>query len=410
MQTHLNAACTRLIFSNLMTATPSPYSSSKIPFWRDVLVLRVLGQLLFVVVIGLVSWWIVNNLTSNFKNRNLTFGFDFLHQPSNVQIDEGLSLTATDSTAKAFWVGIYNSLRIILVGLVFATLVGVLAGISRLSSNWLINKLASIYVESLRNTPLLLQLSIWYFGIFLTLPRVSESIVWPGPIYISQRGVAIPWPQPTDSFGQWSSLLMVGLALALIAYFFRRAQLRRADRPGFPSLWALGTFLIATLVSWLVVPRSITFDLPVPGRFNIQGGALLSPEFAALLLGLVLYTGTFIAEIVRAGIQAVSKGQKEAASALGLTNSQALRLIVIPQALRVIIPPLTSQYLNLAKNSSLATVVAYRDFYSVASSVSNNTGHSIEVFLILMLGYLSISLVTSILMNIYNRRIRLVER
>lgn len=396
-----------------MTQQPAQPShpGQKIPFWRDVRVLRILGQILFVVIIALVVQWIANNLTSNFSSKKLTFGFEFLDQPANVQIDEGLSLSATDSTARALWVGIYNTLRVVCIGLVFATIVGLALGVARLSSNWLVNKLASVYVESLRNTPLLLQLSIWYFGIFLTLPRVSESIIWPGPIYISQRGVVLPWPHPTAGFSLWGTFLLVGLAVAMTVYFVRKIQLRRADRPGFPSIWAVGSFLAIAIGSGFLLPeRPLEFDIPVLGRFNIQGGTNLSPEFAALLLGLVLYTGAFIAEIVRAGVQAVSKGQKEAAGALGLSNLQVLRLVVLPQALRVIIPPLTSQYLNLAKNSSLATVVAYRDLYSVANSVASNTGHAIEAILIMMGSYLSISLLTSLLMNIYNRRIRLVER
>jgi general L-amino acid transport system permease protein len=296
---------------------------------------------------------------------------------------------------------------------VFTTIVGVLAGVARLSSNWLINKFAAAYVGVIRNTPLLIQLMFWYFGVVIQLPGVREAIRLPGPIYLSQRGVYIAWAEKTTTFPTWRVYIIIALISIFVVWLVLRTAKRRASVPISPW-WNLAYLLIPVLIVWLgavLQPEPpLTPTLPELAGLNFRGGVRLTPEFAALLFGLVIYTGAFIAEIVRAGIQAVSRGQVEAARSLGLTNNQTLRLIVFPQALRIMVPPITSQYLNLVKNSSLAIAIGYPDLFSVAGTVFNQTGAALEVITIMMLSYLSISLFTSLLMNIYNRRIQLVER
>jgi general L-amino acid transport system permease protein len=291
--------------------------------------------------------------------------------------------------------------------------VGIIAGVARLSTNWLISKFAAAYVGVIRNTPLLIQLMFWYFGVIVQLPAVKEASALPGSIYLTGRGVYLPWYEAMPTFDAWGIYIWIALAsLVIIWIIFRQAQ-NRSSLP-LPLWWYLAYLLVPVLIVWIgftLQPEPpLRASIPELTGLNFRGGLRWTPEFAAVLFGLVVYTGAFIAEIVRAGIQAVSRGQVEAARSLGLTTGQALRLIVFPQALRVIIPPLTSQYLNLAKNSSLATAIGYPDLFRIASTVSNQTGAVVEVILIMMLSYLSMSLFTSLLMNIYNNRVRLVER
>jgi general L-amino acid transport system permease protein len=286
-------------------------------------------------------------------------------------------------------------------------------GIARLSSNWLIRQLAAAYVGLFRNSPLLIQLMFWYFGIILQLPPVKQAITLPGPTYLSQRGLYLTWPTPTESFQAWLPYLILALISPIVIRLIFRQVQSRSDRPVSPWLklaYLVVPISLAAIGAALISSPPLAPQQPVLTGLNFKGGLRLSPEFAALLLGLVIYTGAFIAEVVRAGIQAVPRGQVEAARALGHSGGQVLRLVVFPQALRVIIPPLTSQYLNLAKNSSLAIAIGFPDLFSVAGTVFNQTGTAIEIILILMLSYLSMSLFTSLLLNIYNRRIQLVER
>ncbi len=377
--------------------------------FRDVRVVRLLVQLAFLALIALLASWLYGNYVENTKR--LEFGFDFLSSTSGFTVSEGLPHKRTDSNLYLFLVGVANSLRVIVVGIVLASLLGLVAGVARLSRNWLIQKIATVYVETIRNTPLLVQLFFWYTATFLKLPPVRQAVELPWGIYLSQRGLVLPRPYLTEGAGVWGLALLVGVALGAVVYVARRRHLKRVDRPGSPLLWGLGVFALVAGVGWLLAPTSpIAWERATLGRFNFQGGLQLSPEFAALLTGLVVYTGAFIAEIVRGGILAVSKGQREAALALGLTGYQTLRLVILPQALRVIVPPVTSQYLNLAKNSSLAVAVGYPDLFSVAQTIINKTGREVEMILVIMASYLSMSLLTSLLMNWYNRRIRFVER
>jgi general L-amino acid transport system permease protein len=387
-------------------------SSQSIPFWRDVRILRIVAQVLFLAAIGFSIWWLVSNLRTNLAISGLNLEFRFLGETAGFPISEGIAYEPTRSNGYAFWVGIVNTLRIAGIGVVLATLIGTVVGISRLSSNWLVRRLAGLYVETIRNIPLLVQLFFWYFAVILTgLPLVAASLRLPGSIYLSRRGLYMPWPVATDSFPLWSWFLVGGLALGIAAYVIRRLQLRRADRPGLPILWGLGALITFACIGWLVVPGNpLHLDIPVLERFNFVGGLSLSASFLALLIALSTYTGAFIAEIVRAGIQAVSKGQTEAANALGLRKMRVLRLVILPQAMRVIIPPLGSQYLNLIKNSSLAILIGYYDLMNVGTTIFNQTGRAVEMILLIMASYLTMSLLTSGLTNLYNRRMKLVER
>ena len=387
-------------------------SSQSIPFWRDIRVLRVIGQVLFLLIIAAGIWWLLNNLQNNLKAYGLKISFGFLKNTAGFPISEGLRYDPTDVHGYAFWVGIVNTIRVALIGIVLATVIGIVVGVARLSSNWLVKKLAGIYVEVIRNIPLLVQLFFWYFAVMLTgLPMVKNSISLPGSIYLTRRGVYIPWATATESFSTWMFYVIGGLALAIIVYVLRRTQLKRAERPGFPIAWAGMVFILIAFAGWFFTSGNpLALTVPVLKKFNFTGGLWLSTSFTALLMGLSVYTGAFIAEIVRAGILAVSKGQIEAAKAVGLKRAQVLRLVVMPQALRVIIPPLTSQYLNLTKNSSLAILIGYYDLMNVGTTIFNQTGRAVEMILLIMASYLTMSLLTSLLMNYYNRRMKLVER
>ena len=387
-------------------------SSHSIPFWRDIRVLRVIGQVLFLLIIAAGIWWLLNNLQNNLKAYGLKISFGFLKNTAGFPISEGLRYDPTDVHGYAFWVGIVNTIRVALIGIVLATVIGIVVGVARLSSNWLVKKLAGIYVEVIRNIPLLVQLFFWYFAVMLTaLPLVGDSIRLPGLIHLTRRGVYIPWATATESFSTWMFYVIGGLALAIIVYVLRRTQLKRAERPGFPIAWAGMVFILIAFAGWFLTSGNpLALTVPVLKKFNFTGGLWLSTSFTALLMGLSVYTGAFIAEIVRAGILAVSKGQIEAAKAVGLKRAQVLRLVVMPQALRVIIPPLTSQYLNLTKNSSLAILIGYYDLMNVGTTIFNQTGRAVEMILLIMASYLTMSLLTSLLMNYYNRRMKLVER
>lgn len=381
-------------------------------FWRDERVLQAALQVIVVGVVLVILGVVLSNLYRSLDKRGLLPSFDFLQQTAQFDIGESsIKYTRNDSYIRAFFVGFLNTLRVSAIGIILATILGILIGVARLSQNWLISRLASIYVEFFRNIPLLVILYFISTALFFKLPRVQEALRLPGGIYFSNRGIFAPWFQTTTSWLNYRWLLLIGLgAAAVVAYLL----LRRGRRTGrMPSLWlwAAAVFLLVMAVGWLLMPSApLQLEYPVLDRRNFEGGIALTPEFMALLLGLVIYTAAFIAEIVRAGLLAVSKGQHEAATALGLSSYQTLRLVTFPQALRVIIPPLTSQYLNLTKNSSLAVAVGYPDLFGVGNTILNQSGRAVETILIAMSVYLSFSLLTSAFMNWYNRRSRLVER
>ncbi len=389
-------------------------SLSAVPFWRDVRVLRVLAQVVFLVLIAFLLSRLYANMRTNLARQGLVLGYGFLDSTAGFEIGESpIAYTPTDPYRRAFLAGALNTVMVSVTGIAFTTLLGVVMGVARLSTNWLIRQIATAYVLIIRNTPLLLQLFFWYFAIIVQLPGVRESYVLPGSIYLSQRGLYLPWPTPDAGFDAWQPFLLAALASSVVWGLALRLAQRRRDRP-LSGWFSLGYGLLPLAIGaigWRLAPAVPLFiDVPVLAGLNFRGGLRVTPELFALLTGLVVYTGAFISEVVRAGLQAVSRGQVEAARALGLRPGQVLRLVVFPQALRVIIPPLTSQYLNLAKNSSLAIAVGYPDLFSVSLTIANQTGRVVEVVTIIMISYLTVSLITSAIMNIYNRRMALVER
>lgn len=393
-----------------MAKSESP--TTVIPFWRDERYLQILGQVIFIAVVLLFGYFISRNMVDGLRRQGMTLGLNFIQGTAGFDIGEKLIEYSRGSTyLQAFFVGLLNTLLVSVVGIIFSTILGVILGVARLSGNFLVNRLAAFYLELIRNLSLLVFLIFWYLGVFLKLPRVNEAVVWPGSIYLTNRGVGIPWGIPTESFGTFRWILLFGLFLAIAVAYYLNEQGKRTGRPPLTIVWATGTFLFVAVIGWFVLPTSpLEWDLPFVKGLNLAGGKILSPEFMALTSGLVLYTAAFIGEVVRAGIQSVSKGQVEAARAVGLNGFQTLRLVVFPQALRVIIPPLTSQYLNLTKNSSLAIAVGYSDLFYVSNTIINQSGRAVEMIAIVMATYLTFSLVTSVFMNWYNQRIRLVER
>lgn len=367
-----------------------------------------------VVAVALVwcVWWIIDNTARNLEAQGIASGFDFLSRTAGFDISQALITYAnTDTYAQAFLVGLLNTLLVAVVGIVLATVIGFVVGISRLSQNWLIRSLAAVYIETLRNIPPLLMLFAVYFGVLKSLPAPRDSIAFPLSSYLNNRGLYVPSPIWGD--GMWLVLLALGFGLCAAWYLVVRARRIREDTGQQVAvlLPVLGAIFAAPLLAFVAMGLPLSFDLPIAGRFNLKGGLVVQPEFIALVLGLTLYTAAFIAEIVRAGILSVSKGQREAAFALGLSKGQVMRLVIIPQALRVIIPPLTNQYLNLTKNSSLAVAIGYPDLVSVfAGTVLNQTNQAVEVILITMSVYLVLSLITSMFMNWFNARMALVER
>jgi len=381
---------------------------------RDDRFWKIAGQaiaLILVIVVGAIFW---DNLSANYSQLGIAFGFDFLNSQASFDIGEKvIAYNPENSYKQAYLVGLVNSLRVMVIGIVLATIAGLTVGISRLSDNWLLRSLAGLYVEIIRNTPLLLQLFFWYFAVFISLPKLEENQQMSGPLYLTNRGIAVPWLATLPGFEIWLILLTVGVLAAAFLWQWRARVMIEQAQPGRQLLWALGAIALSA-ISALIITKNLPFRLDVPRltpELQLEGGLKLTPEFAALVTGLSLYTGSYIAEIVRAGIQSVPRGQMEAAKSLGLKSGTIMRLVILPQALRVIIPPLTSQYLNLAKNSSLAVAIAYPDVYFVvASPTLNQTGRAIEAMLIIMVTYLTISLIISLFMNWYNQSVQLKER
>ncbi len=392
--------------------THSTAQNSSIPFWRDERILRILGQVAFIFALGILGYFIYSNMIDGLRRQGMTLGFSFFTGIAGFDIGESLiEYSREASYLRAFQVGLLNTALVSVVGIFLATILGVILGVARLSTNFLINRLAALYLEIIRNLALLVFLIFWYAAVFLKLPKVKEAIVWPGNILLTNRGLGIPWGIPTASFWTYTWVLALGLFLAIGVALLLLQQGRRTGRSPLITLWALLTFLAVAVIGWLVLPEPpLRLDLPYVKGLNLAGGKILSPEFMALTSGLVLYTAAFIGEVVRAGIMSVPKGQVEAARALGLSGFQSLRLVVFPQALRVIVPPLISQYLNLTKNSSLAVAIGYPDLFYVSGTIINQSGRAVEMISLVMLTYLSLSLITSLFMNWYNQKIKLVER
>ncbi|MGM0856833.1 MAG: amino acid ABC transporter permease [Pseudomonadota bacterium] len=384
----------------------------KPPFWRDRAKRALIFQLLFVAAIAAFLLFIIGNVHENLTDRGIRTGFGFLERTAGFGIGQTLIEYSSDSSyGRTFVIGLLNTLLVGGLGVLAASIIGFIVGIARLSPNWLIARLANAYIETFRNIPLLLQIFFWYFAVLRSLPSARESMAFGEAIFLNVRGLYLPQPLFESGFGLIPATFVVAIAasIALIVWNKRRHE---ATGKRLPAGW-ISLVLILGLPLLVLVGTGVpvTWEMPELRGFNFAGGVTIIPEFLALWLALSIYTASFIAEIVRSGIQAIPHGQTEAAQALSLPRKLVLRLVVIPQAMRVIIPPLTSQYLNLIKNSSLATAIGYPDLVSVfAGTTLNQTGQAIEVIAMTMAVYLIISLLVSMFMNWFNARVALVER
>ncbi|MFO1039111.1 MAG: amino acid ABC transporter permease [Geminicoccaceae bacterium] len=381
-------------------------------FYNDPKVRGLFYQALVLFVTVGFGWYLVHNTMVNRARLGVASGFGFLDTTSGFDISQSLiTYSAAASTyGDAFVVGLLNTFYVAVVGIVLATIIGFTMGIARLSRNWLVSRVALVYIELIRNIPLLLQLIFWYTVVLAALPQPRDSISIFNLAYLNVRGFFVPKP----IFGEGATIEILAFGAGIVGAWAlaRWARIRRERTgQGFPVLWACLALIIGLpILANLLLGGPITIEWPEQTKFRMQGGLVMLPEFLALALGLSVYTGSFIAEIVRSGILSVSKGQIEAAGALGLSPNQTLRFVVIPQALRVIIPPQTSQYLNLTKNSSLGVAIGYPDFFNIAGTINNQTGQAVEVIAITMAVYLFLSLTISLFMNWYNSRMALVER
>ncbi|MCV9997194.1 amino acid ABC transporter permease [Pararhizobium sp. YC-54] len=378
---------------------------------NDPKVRGIIYQAVTLILLIVFVYWVVMNTSENLKRANIASGYGFLNGRAGFDVGQSLIAYSSDSTyGRALVVGFLNTILVAGAGIVTATIIGFLVGIGRLSKNWLIAKLSMVYVEVFRNIPPLLVIFFWYSGVLAVLPQPRESVALPLDMYINNRGLAFPRPV----FDTGAQFTFYALAIAVIAsIFFARYARKRQMETGqrLPVLWTvLGMLIGLPLLTFLATGSPISFDVPVAGKFNLTGGSVVGPEFLSLFLALSFYTASFIAEIVRAGIRGVSYGQSEAAHALGIRSGLTTRLVVVPQAMRIIIPPLTSQYLNLTKNSSLAIAIGYADLVAVGGTILNQTGQAVEIVSIWIIVYLTLSLSTSLLMNWFNAKMALVER
>jgi general L-amino acid transport system permease protein len=385
---------------------------AKVFFLNDPKVRGAIYQISVAVIFVLFVAWVVVNTGANLRAQNKTTGFDFLWGISGFEVS--FTLTGFNRTSiywEALLTGVVNTVLVSFISIVFATLLGFMLGIARLSSNWIVSRLAAVYVEVVRNVPLLLQLFVWYFAVLKSMPAVRDSFQFFGNWALNQRGLYLPRPLLDERFIFVFVAFVVAVVVALVIanWARRRQELTGQQFPSFLS--GVGLIVVAVLVAMPLSGTDLQFDPPLLQGFNYRGGIQVPPELLALIVGLSLYTATYIGETVRGGIQAISHGQTEAAQSLGLREGHRLRLVIIPQALRVIIPPLTSQYLNITKNSSLGAAIGYPEFVAVFMGTSlNQSGRAIEIVSITMLVYLTLSLSTSALMNWYNSRVALVER
>jgi general L-amino acid transport system permease protein len=383
----------------------------KVPFWLDTKKRAILFQLITLGLVGLLAYYLISNTLVNLQKQKIATGFGFLHKEASFEIGESLiPYSAANTYAHALLVGALNTVKVAAIGILFTIILGTIIGMARLSSNWLLAKLATVYVEVMQGIPILLQLFFWYAIFYETLPPPREAISPGAGIFLSNRGVAFTVPEWNPVYLYALSALVIG---CVIVYGIRRWARKRQEITGqLFAVFRVGLAIVVgfPFITWLVFGAPMKLNAPKLAGFNFEGGMMVSPEFIALLTGLVLYTAAYVSEAVRAGIQSVGKGQREAAMSIGLRPVFVLNLVVLPQALRVIIPPLTSQMLNLTKNSSLAVAIGYPDFVSVANTTMNQTGQSIEGVALIMAVYLFFSLSTSAFMNWYNKRVALVER
>lgn len=386
-------------------------TSSKSYFWNDQKTRAILYQVITAAFVAFLGYYLISNVQSNMEKQSIASGFGFIEKEAAFEIGESLiEYSAADTYGKALLVGVLNTLKISLIGMVLTTILGTIIGVFTLSSNWLIAKLGFIYVEIFQNIPVLLQLFFCYALFYETFPSPRQALNPITGVFVTNRGIdfAVPAAHPAWMYIGWAFV-----AACIIVYLVNRWAVKRQEQTGqqFPILWVgIGILIGFPLITWFLSGAPVQMDIPELKGFNFQGGKNISPEFSALLIGLVLYTASFIAQIVRAGIQSISHGQTEAAMSIGLKPTMVLKLVIFPQALRVIVPPLTSQLLNLTKNSSLAVAIGYPDFVQVAGTTINQTGQAVEGVAMMMLVYLTFSLLTSAFMNWYNKKIAIVER
>ncbi len=386
-------------------------NTENISFWYDPDKRSVIYQIGAACLFVFVAWYLVSNTMTNLEKQSIATGFGFLNTEASFEIGESLiEYSAADRYMKALWVGFLNTLLVSFIGIVLTVILGTFLGIARLSKNWLINKCAAGYIELFQDIPILLQLFFWYAFFYEMLPSPREAINPFAGLFLCNRGLIFAIPQSHPVYKYMAIAVIVAV---IIIFFIKKWAKKRQDLTGkaFPLVYtSIALILGMPFACWLIGGAPTEMSVPALKGFNFKGGLSISPEFAALLLGLVLYTAAFVAEVVRAGIQSVAKGQTEAAMAIGLKPGRVLNLIILPQALRVIIPPLTSQMLNLTKNSSLAVAIGYPDFVSVAGTAINQTGQAIEGVMLIMIVYLIFSLSTSVFMNWYNKKMAIVER
>jgi general L-amino acid transport system permease protein len=384
---------------------------AKVAPWNDPVIRGWAFQIVVVGLVGLLAWFLVSNTMENLERQKIASGFSYLDREAGFEIgDSMIAYSPSNTYARAILVGMLNTLKVAVLGIILATILGTMIGVGRLSPNWLLAKICEGYVEMFRNVPLLLWLFLFYKLISEAFPGPRQAISLLGSFFLSNRGLYFPVPM-ADPIHEWMGLaLLVGIAGAVVLHRWARKRQEATGQP-FPSIWAgFGIALGLPIVVWLLGGAPHHMSWPELKGFNFEGGTVIQPEFTALLVGLVLYTSAFVAEIVRSGILALHKGQSEAAMAIGLSRGQVMRLVLLPQALRLIVPPMTSQYLNITKNSSLAIAIGYPDLVASINVTINQTGQAIENILIIMAAYLSVSLSISAFMNWYNKRIALRER
>ncbi len=386
-------------------------NNAKTYFWNDEKTRAIIYQIVTAAFVAFIGYYLISNVQTNMEKQSIASGFGFIEKEAAFEIGESLvEYSAADTYGRALLVGVLNTLKVSLVGMILTTILGTIIGVCTLSSNWLISKFGTMYVELFQNIPVLLQLFFFYALFYEIFPAPRQALNPVTGVFITNRGIDFPVPAPDPA---WGYIGLAFVAACIVIWLVNRWAVKRQERSGqqFPTFWVgLGILIGLPLLTWILNGAPTQMDVPVLKGFNFQGGRNISPEFSALLIGLVLYTASFIAQIVRAGIQSISHGQTEAAMSIGLKPGMVLKLVIFPQALRVIVPPLTSQLLNLTKNSSLAVAIGYPDFVQVAGTTINQTGQAVEGVAMMMVVYLTFSLLTSAFMNWYNKKIKIVER
>jgi general L-amino acid transport system permease protein len=385
------------------TATRRP------PPWRDVRVLRIAFQLVFLALVAAFLFFLYMNLIANLRRLGITLNFDFLNRPAGFAIADA-DFRSSQPVRRAIRVGLGNTIRVASVGIVLATVLGVLVGVARLSSNWIVRRAAALFVESLRNVPVLAIIFFWYFAVLLRLPPIADAHDWLGLVVLSSRGVVVAGPEQTGPLGLFLVVLLLGAAAAFAVALWRTRRFDRTGQPHHRVLWALGVLLLAFVAGYLAAGRPFAITTPERGALATAGGLRLSPEFAALLVALVLYTASHIAEIVRGSILSVSRGQTEAAYALGLSEFQRMRFVILPQAFRISVPPLANQYLNLTKNSALGAAIAMPELTRIVQIAISQGNPAPQLIVIAMGIYLFLSLTIALFTNIVNRRLQRAHR